>query len=57
MTKVFYMDKAKLANMEGYDNEAMFNKDLLGPDYYEKLKIVVLEFQKRGWLMEDDDCL
>lgn len=50
------MDKAKLAAMEGYDNEAMFNKDLLGPDYYEKLKIVVLEFQKRGWLMEEDDC-
>lgn len=49
---MFFMDKKKMAEMNEFDTDSMFNKELLGPDYFEKLKIVVLEFKKRGWLME-----
>lgn len=52
MCKVFFLDKTKLADIKEDDEEAHFGLDLLLPGYNDKLKSVVLEFDKRGWLME-----
>lgn len=46
------MDREKMAALEELSGDVIFNDDLLGSNYFRKLKMIVLEFQKRGWLID-----
>lgn len=52
MTKVLLVDKEKMHAMGELSFEDYNNPDLVGSNYYHKLKVIVLEFENRGWLMK-----
>lgn len=53
MTKVIQMDNQKLGEDTEVTDDMLLNPNLIGPDYFEKIKLVVLMFQKRNWLMAE----
>lgn len=54
MVKVTMLDKEKMAEIKELSEDLMLHSDLLGSDYYRKLKMVVLEFNNRGWLVKEE---
>lgn len=52
MIKVLLVDKKKMEAMEELSEDLFTDPNLLGADYFRKLKLIVFEFEKRGWLME-----
>lgn len=53
MIKITLLDKDKMAAMDELSEDLVLNPDMLGANYFKKLQMVVLEFQKRGWLLKD----
>lgn len=53
MTKILLMDGKKLEGATEMSNDVMSNADLIGPEFYEKFKLIVLMFQKRNWLLKN----
>lgn len=52
MTKILLLDGKKLEGQEEVTEDVMLNPDLVGPEFYNKLKLVILMFQKRNWLIK-----
>lgn len=52
MTKILLLDGKKLEGQEEVPEDVMLNPDLVGPEFYNKLKLVILMFQKRNWLIK-----
>lgn len=40
-----------MKNASEITDDFMINADLIGPEYYAKLKLIVLEFEKRNWII------
>lgn len=51
MTKVLLIDSKKMAELDDFVDDAFFDANMVGPDYYQKLKLIVKEFEKRNWLV------
>lgn len=52
MTRCVKLEKQKMQEMSELTEDVFLNPDLLGVDYYRKLKLVILEFEKREWLVD-----
>lgn len=52
MTKILLLDGKKMEGQEEVPEDVMLNPDLVGPEFYNKLKLVILMFQKRNWLIK-----
>lgn len=50
MTRVFFINKKRLQEVLESGKEMNYD-ELLGPDYYERITLVVVEFEKRGWII------
>lgn len=51
MTKVVLLDREKAVHLDEVSEDMLLNPDLVGEEYFGKLKVVVKEFEKRGWLL------
>lgn len=52
MTKILLLDGKKLEGQEEVTEDVMLNPDLVGPEFYNKLRLVILIFQERKWLVK-----
>lgn len=50
--RVIHLDESKLTSSEKEEDNAIMRIDVVGEEFYRKLKLVILEYEKRGWLME-----
>uniref|UniRef100_A0A1B0GJS4 CHK kinase-like domain-containing protein n=1 Tax=Lutzomyia longipalpis TaxID=7200 RepID=A0A1B0GJS4_LUTLO len=52
MIKILLIDKQKMAEKEEITDDTFYDAEMVGPNYYEKLKLIILEYKKRNWLIE-----
>ncbi|GAB0093276.1 uncharacterized protein DMENIID0001_083570 [Sergentomyia squamirostris] len=52
MTKILLIDKQKMAEQDEITDDTFSSSEFVGPNYYEKLRLIVLEFSKRNWLIK-----
>uniref|UniRef100_A0A1B0D3I1 CHK kinase-like domain-containing protein n=1 Tax=Phlebotomus papatasi TaxID=29031 RepID=A0A1B0D3I1_PHLPP len=52
MTKILLIDKQKMAEKKEITDDTFSDADMVGPNYYEKLKLLILEYKKRNWLIK-----
>lgn len=56
MLKVVYAKKEKIPQChEEYDNDMFFNDDLVGFEYFNRLRLVVEDFLRRDWIFQRYD--
>lgn len=52
MLRVVHLDKRKLPEGEPHNADMFLLPDVVGEHYFRKLKLVVSEYERRGWLMD-----
>ena len=52
LLRVIHLDKDKVLAMDPADGDPMKKHDVVSQDFYRKVKILILECEKRGWLIE-----
>uniref|UniRef100_A0A1L8DNF4 Putative juvenile hormone-inducible protein n=1 Tax=Nyssomyia neivai TaxID=330878 RepID=A0A1L8DNF4_9DIPT len=52
MIKILLIDKQKMAEKTEITDDTFYDAEMVGPNYYEKLKLIILEYKKRNWLIE-----
>lgn len=52
MLRVVHLDKSKLPEEEKHDANMIFRPEVVGEDFHRKLMWILLEYEKRGWLIE-----
>ncbi|XP_059616957.1 uncharacterized protein LOC132261924 isoform X2 [Phlebotomus argentipes] len=52
MTKILLIDKQKMAQKNEITDDTFYDAEMVGPNYYDKLKLIILEYKKRHWLIE-----
>lgn len=50
MTKILLLDSKKLDGSKDISEDLMTSTDLIGPEFYQKLKLILTMFKKRNWL-------
>lgn len=52
LLRVVHLDQNKIPEAEKQDLEMIFRPEVVGEDFYCKLTFVVLEYERRGWLLD-----
>lgn len=51
MLKVLFAKKEAMPDFKDFDTDMFLQDDLVTPEYFSKLKLILSEFEKRNWIL------